>query len=73
MEGGIVTFKVFRMRNSKFAYAVRFCFCMLTAVLLAVQSGSYALAESIAEGSKSDEIHISVDLEGQTEGYSAVL
>ena len=46
---------------------------MLTAVLLAAQSGSYALAESIAEGSKSDEIHISVDLEGQTEGYSAVV
>ena len=68
-----MSFKVFRMRNSKSARALRFCFCILTAVLLAAQSGSYALAESIAEGSKSDEIHISVDLEGQTEGYSAVL
>ena len=45
MEGGIVTFKVFRMRNSKSAHALRFCFYMLTAVLLAAQSGSYALAE----------------------------
>jgi energy-coupling factor transport system substrate-specific component len=46
---------------------------MMMALLLVIQYGSYALAESTTETSKSDEVHISVDLEGQTEGYSAVL
>ena len=46
---------------------------MMMALLLVIQYGSYALAESTTETLKSDEVHISVDLEGQTEGYSAVL
>ena len=46
---------------------------MMMALLLVIQYGSYALAESTTETSKSDEVHISVDLEGQTEGYSALL
>ena len=46
---------------------------MMMALLFVIQYGSYALAESTTETSKSDEVHISVDLEGQTEGYSAVL
>ena len=65
--------KVFRIRNSKGAQALRLCLCMMMALLLVIQYGSYALAESTTETSKSDEVHISVDLEGQTEGYSAVL
>ena len=65
--------KVFRIRNSQGAQALRLCLCMMMALLLVIQYGSYALAESTTETSKSDEVHISVDLEGQTEGYSAVL
>ena len=65
--------KVFRIRNSKGAQALQLCLCMMMALLLVIQYGSYALAESTTETSKSDEVHISVDLEGQTEGYSAVL
>ncbi len=65
--------KVFRIRHSKGAQALRLCLCMMMALLLVIQYGSYALAESTTETSKSDEVHISVDLEGQTEGYSAVL
>ena len=65
--------KVFRIRNSKGSQALRLCLCMMMALLLVIQYGSYALAESTTETSKSDEVHISVDLEGQTEGYSAVL
>ena len=65
--------RVFRIRNSKGAQSLRLCLCMMMALLLVIQYGSYALAESTTETSKSDEVHISVDLEGQTEGYSAVL
>lgn len=65
--------KVFRIRNSQGAQALRLCLCMMMALLLVIQYGNYALAESTTETSKSDEVHISVDLEGQTEGYSAVL
>lgn len=65
--------RVFWIRNSKGTQALRLCLCMMMALLLVIQYGSYALAESTTETSKSDEVHISVDLEGQTEGYSAVL
>lgn len=65
--------RVFRKKTSKWAQAIRLCLCMMMALLLVIQYGSYALAESTTETSKSDEVHISVDLEGQTEGYSAVL
>ena len=68
-----MNFRVFRMRHSKWTHVLCLCFCMVTALLLVIQNGSYAPAESTAEASKSDEVHISVDLEGQTEGYSAVL
>ena len=65
--------KYFSMNNSKSARAFRLCLCMMMALLLIGQSSRYALAESAGEVSKSDEIHISVDFEGRTEGYSAVL
>ena len=65
--------RVFWIRNSKGTQALRLCLCMMMALLLVVQYGCYALAESTTETLKSDEVHISVDLEGQTEGYSAVL
>jgi len=68
-----VNLKVFRKKTSKGAQSLRLCLCMMMALLLVIQYGSYALAESTTETSKSDEVHISVDLEGQTEGYSAVL
>ena len=65
--------KVFRIRNSKGAQALRLCLCMMMALLLVVQIGNHTLAESSLEASKSDDVHISVDLEGRSEGYSAVL
>lgn len=65
--------KDIRIGNSKWAHTLRLCLCMMTALLLIVQNGSCVLAESAAEASESNEVHISVDLEGQTEGYSAVL
>ena len=62
---------VFPFMKGKWVNGISFCVCLVMLMTLAPQLGYAARGES--EASSQSEKHISVDLSGRSEGYSAVL